>query len=267
MEKKNLGTFLAALRREKGWTQKELAELLHVSDKTVSRWERDESVPDLFLVPDIAQLYGITSDELIRGERTNVEKDRHSCEKKVRIYAQKMPWEEMETMASDEELQRYLRDFYGERCILSWGTVIASLVLMTVLGGSGIFPSAAIVVIFSIAVILCLAVVCLQIFSVRQVLFAVAEHRRDQNAWTAFRREVVYRAETIGSFAVCIGGSAVIVLVNGFSKTDIGFNILIGLMEMCFFTIILLPLLNYWLRVMRVLPKTMEKTEEKEEAQ
>ena len=70
MEKKNLGTFLAALRREKGWTQKELAELLHVSDKTVSRWERDESVPDLFLVPDIAQLYGITSDELIRGERS-----------------------------------------------------------------------------------------------------------------------------------------------------------------------------------------------------
>lgn len=68
MEKRNLGAFLAALRREKGWTQKELAELLHVSDKTVSRWERDESVPDLFLVPEIARLYGITSDELLRGK-------------------------------------------------------------------------------------------------------------------------------------------------------------------------------------------------------
>ena len=64
MEKKNMGAFLTALRREKGWTQKELAELLHVSDKTVSRWERDESVPDLFLVPDIAQLYGIIENRI-----------------------------------------------------------------------------------------------------------------------------------------------------------------------------------------------------------
>ena len=80
MEKKNMGAFLTALRREKGWTQKELAELLHVSDKTVSRWERDESVPDLFLVPDIAQLYGITSDELIRGERKKVTKTESKTE-------------------------------------------------------------------------------------------------------------------------------------------------------------------------------------------
>ena len=80
MEKKNLGAFLASLRREKGWTQKELAELLHVSDKTVSRWERDESVPDLFLIPDIAQLYGITSDELIRGERKETKEAKYGEE-------------------------------------------------------------------------------------------------------------------------------------------------------------------------------------------
>ena len=42
MEKKTIGSFIAALRRANGLTQKELAEKLNVSDKAVSRWERDE---------------------------------------------------------------------------------------------------------------------------------------------------------------------------------------------------------------------------------
>lgn len=70
MEKKTLGTFLAALRKASGMTQRELAEKLNVSDKAVSRWERDESAPDLTLIPVIAEIFGITSDELLRGERS-----------------------------------------------------------------------------------------------------------------------------------------------------------------------------------------------------
>ncbi len=69
MEKKTLGTFLAALRRSSGMTQKQLAEKLNVSDKAVSRWERDECAPDLSLIPVIAEIFGITSDELLRGQR------------------------------------------------------------------------------------------------------------------------------------------------------------------------------------------------------
>lgn len=69
MEKKTLGTFLAALRRSSGMTQKQLADQLNVSDKAVSRWERDESAPDLTLIPVIAEIFGITSDELLRGQR------------------------------------------------------------------------------------------------------------------------------------------------------------------------------------------------------
>lgn len=69
MEKKTIGSFIAVLRKANGMTQKELAEMLNVSDKTVSRWERDESAPDLTLIPVIAEIFGITSDELLRGER------------------------------------------------------------------------------------------------------------------------------------------------------------------------------------------------------
>ena len=70
MEKKTLGSFLSILRKAKGMTQKELAELLNVSDKAVSRWERDESMPDILLIPVLADIFEVSCDELLKGERT-----------------------------------------------------------------------------------------------------------------------------------------------------------------------------------------------------
>ena len=73
MEKKSFGSLLSALRKANGMTQKDLAERLNVSDKAVSRWERDENYPDLPLLPVIAEIFGVTTDELLRGERNNPE--------------------------------------------------------------------------------------------------------------------------------------------------------------------------------------------------
>ena len=69
MERKSIGSFIAVLRKANGLTQRELADKLGVSDKAVSRWERDETAPDLYLIPVIAEIFGVTSDELLRGER------------------------------------------------------------------------------------------------------------------------------------------------------------------------------------------------------
>lgn len=69
MEKKTIGGFISALRKANGMTQKELANRLNVSDKTVSRWERDDGAPDLSIIPAIAEIFGVTCDELLRGER------------------------------------------------------------------------------------------------------------------------------------------------------------------------------------------------------
>jgi len=69
MTTKTMGQFLAALRKANGLTQKQVAERLHVSDKAVSRWERDECAPDLSLIPALAELFDVTADELLRGER------------------------------------------------------------------------------------------------------------------------------------------------------------------------------------------------------
>lgn len=73
MEKKTIGSFLSALRKASGLTQRQLADKLNVSDKAVSRWERDECAPDLSLIPVLAEIYGVTSDEILRGQRYNPE--------------------------------------------------------------------------------------------------------------------------------------------------------------------------------------------------
>lgn len=69
MNSKSMGTFIAELRKEKGITQRELAEFLNVSDKTISHWECDENSPDLSVIPIIAEYFGVTCDELLKGER------------------------------------------------------------------------------------------------------------------------------------------------------------------------------------------------------
>lgn len=67
------GLFIAELRKDKNWTQKELAEKLYVSDKTVSKWERGVSIPNVALLMPIADTLGVTVTELLRGERTDAE--------------------------------------------------------------------------------------------------------------------------------------------------------------------------------------------------
>lgn len=69
MEKKTLGAFIAVLRKSRGMTQRELAEKLGVSDKTISHWERDESAPDISVIPVIAEIFDVTCDELLKGEK------------------------------------------------------------------------------------------------------------------------------------------------------------------------------------------------------
>jgi transcriptional regulator with XRE-family HTH domain len=62
------GAFISRLRKEKDWTQLELAEKLHVTHQAVSRWEKGDSFPDLAVLPQIGQLFGVSVDELLQGE-------------------------------------------------------------------------------------------------------------------------------------------------------------------------------------------------------
>lgn len=75
MEKKTMGSFLAVLRKAKGMTQQEVADKLNVSNKTVSKWERDEGCPEIMMLPLIAELYSVTVDDILRGERITKEEN------------------------------------------------------------------------------------------------------------------------------------------------------------------------------------------------
>lgn len=67
--KQPIGEFLATLRRAHGYTQQEIADKLDVSNKTISAWERGTVLPDILLLPALAELYGVTTDEILSGER------------------------------------------------------------------------------------------------------------------------------------------------------------------------------------------------------
>jgi transcriptional regulator with XRE-family HTH domain len=65
----SIGKTIAELRKEKGWTQVELAEKLQVSDKAVSKWEKDDAFPSVEFFPVLAQLFGVSIDYLMTGKK------------------------------------------------------------------------------------------------------------------------------------------------------------------------------------------------------
>ena len=67
--KKNIAKNLNALRKASGITQAELAEKLSYSDKSVSKWERAEGVPDVVVLQKLAELYGVTLNDIV-NEKT-----------------------------------------------------------------------------------------------------------------------------------------------------------------------------------------------------
>lgn len=73
IDKEKFGAFIAGLRREKGYTQKELAERLFISDKAVSKWETGASIPDTALLVPLAELLGVSVTELLMSEKMEKE--------------------------------------------------------------------------------------------------------------------------------------------------------------------------------------------------
>lgn len=65
MEQQTMGKRIAQLRKEKGYTQEQLAELVGVSAQAVSKWENDASCPDISILPKIGEVLGVSTDELL----------------------------------------------------------------------------------------------------------------------------------------------------------------------------------------------------------
>lgn len=75
MDQQKMGKFISMLRKEKGLTQQELAEKLGITDKAVSKWERGLGCPDISLLTPISELFDVSINELLLGERKKIGTD------------------------------------------------------------------------------------------------------------------------------------------------------------------------------------------------
>ena len=69
MDQIKIGKFIAQSRKELGWTQRQLADELAISDKTVSKWETGKGLPEVALMMPLCEVLGISVNELLLGER------------------------------------------------------------------------------------------------------------------------------------------------------------------------------------------------------
>ena len=89
---------IAELRRTNNMTQLELAEKINYSDKAISKWERAESSPDISVLVDIAEVFGVTVDYLVKEEHTeapvieNDEPRRQYNRKPIAYIAESVAW-------------------------------------------------------------------------------------------------------------------------------------------------------------------------------
>ena len=113
IDKEKFGTFLSQLRRERGMTQRELAEALYVSDKAVSKWERALSLPDISLLRPLAELFGVTVTELLMGERVAPDQSLTVAEVEPLVGGT------LELRVEEREAQRESRRLWGKRLGLS----------------------------------------------------------------------------------------------------------------------------------------------------
>lgn len=68
MDNKKVGGLIRQLRKEKGWTQKEMAKNMNISDKTVSKWESGKGCPDVSLLTKLSEIFCVEMSKLLEGD-------------------------------------------------------------------------------------------------------------------------------------------------------------------------------------------------------
>lgn len=71
MDQIKIGKFIVKCRTEKKLTQEDLARKLGITDKAISKWENGRCMPDISLLKELSEILGITTNELLSGERLN----------------------------------------------------------------------------------------------------------------------------------------------------------------------------------------------------
>ena len=81
MNNEKIGKFIAECRKEKSFTQFQLAEMLNITDRAVSKWETGRSMPDVSIMLELCKVLNISVNELLNGERLNMNEYNEKAEK------------------------------------------------------------------------------------------------------------------------------------------------------------------------------------------
>lgn len=156
--KSSIGDFLAILRKSKGLTQQEVADRLGVSNKTVSSWETGASCPDISMLPAIAELFDVTCDELLRGERISSAEPQPRTEEK-----------------REKALGRMLAMYRNNAAATSWicGALYAVAIIATLLIGCAASES---LIGFFVGLIFIIGAVFLCVIQLRYLRFQLTQN-------------------------------------------------------------------------------------------
>ena len=91
MSSKSMGETISTLRKEMGLTQKELADQLNITDKAVSKWERDAACPDTQLIPKLAEIFGVSIEELMNAKFAAVPVKHNTVENMINLILKAVP--------------------------------------------------------------------------------------------------------------------------------------------------------------------------------
>lgn len=105
MDQGKIGKFIGKVRKEKNMKQKDLASLLGVTSKTVSRWETGKYMPDISLFPSISGILGISLNELMQGERIIGNKNKDSIEIEIKLEIEKSKYNELLFLFEKENIE------------------------------------------------------------------------------------------------------------------------------------------------------------------
>lgn len=121
MDQEKIGRFIADCRREKGMTQRQLADLLGISDKTVSKWETGKGLPEAGTLAPLGEALGISVNELLTGERIPDEEYQERAEETMVALA------EMKTEVEEVKKKLISMD-KGVDVGVSFGAVLAMVI-------------------------------------------------------------------------------------------------------------------------------------------
>lgn len=215
MEQRTIGKFITALRKASGMTQRDLAERLGVSDKSVSRWERDEGAPDLSLIPVLAEIFGVTCDELLRGERRPPEERAAVSEEGSTLRGEKQRRRLVKAALSQYRSRVYIAA--GLSLLGLIAAMIANLAFLQAI--LGFFLGTA----FYVA-----SAICLAIF-VNRAFLSVEDAGLEEGELSQFKRQVIASARrSLGLTVTLLGFTAPLLLAGAYTGLGTEATLLLG---------------------------------------